>query len=131
MPQQRLYYTLEAMGLLGQYHDKVFHAMHVERERFASDDAVIAWAAKAGIDRAKFIDAYNSFGNQAKTRRAAAMMQAYRIDHWPVLAVGGRYLTSPSLATQGVTAPQTEADQQQAALQVLDHLVAKAKKDRK
>jgi thiol:disulfide interchange protein DsbA len=131
MPQQRLYYTLEAMGLLGQYHDKVFHAMHVERERFASDDAVIAWAAKAGIDRAKFVDAYNSFGNQAKTRRAAAMMQAYRIDHWPVLAVGGRYLTSPSLATQGVTAPQTEADQQQAALQVLDHLVAKAKKDRK
>src|SRR5689334_8763460 len=27
-PQQRLFFTLEAMGLLDQYHDKVFAAMH-------------------------------------------------------------------------------------------------------
>src|SRR4051794_30722164 len=27
-PQQRLYYTLEAMGLVEQYHSKVFDAIH-------------------------------------------------------------------------------------------------------
>ncbi|NML63241.1 thiol:disulfide interchange protein DsbA/DsbL [Massilia sp. RP-1-19] len=127
LPQQRLYYTLESLGLVEQYHAKVFHAMHVQRQRFASDEAVFAWAEKAGIDRAKFIDAYRSFGMEAKTRRAAAMMEAYKIDHWPILAVGGRYLTSPSLASAAVKTDQTEEDQQQSGLLVLNHLVAKAK----
>ena len=127
LPQQRLYYTLEALGLLDQYHGKVFHAMHNERQRFQNDEAVFAWVEKNGIDRAKFIDAYRSFGMQAKTRRAADMMEAYKIDHWPILAVGGRYLTSPSLASSQVKTDQSEEEQQQAGLQVLDHLVAKAK----
>ena len=50
--QQRLFYTLEALGLVEQYHAKVFAAMHVEHLRLASDDAVFNWAAKAGIDQA-------------------------------------------------------------------------------
>lgn len=127
LPQQRLYYTLESLGLVEQYHAKVFHAMHNERQRFQNDEAVFAWAEKAGIDRAKFIDAYRSFGMEAKTRRAAAMMDAYKIDHWPILAVGGRYLTSPSLANVAVKTSQTEAEQQQGGLLVLNHLVAKVK----
>lgn len=131
LPQQRLYYTLESLGLVEQYHTKVFHAMHNERQRFQNDEAVFAWAEKAGIDRAKFIDAYRSFGMEAKTRRAAAMMDAYKIDHWPILAVGGRYLTSPSLANVAVKTDQTEADQQQGGLLVLNHLVAKVKASNK
>lgn len=127
LPQQRLYYTLEALGLVEQYHTKVFNAMHNERQRFQNDEAVFDWAEKAGIDRAKFIAAYRSFGMEAKTRRAGAMMEAYKIDHWPILAVGGRYLTSPSLANVSVKTNQTEAEQQQGGLQVLSHLVAKVK----
>lgn len=131
LPQQRLYYTLESLGLVEQYHTKVFHAMHNERQRLQNDEAVFAWAEKAGIDRAKFIDAYRSFGMEAKTRRAAAMMDAYKIDHWPILAVGGRYLTSPSLANVAVKTDQTEAEQQQGGLLVLNHLVAKVKASNK
>ena len=127
LPQQRLYYTLESLGLVEQYHAKVFHAMHNERQRFQNDEAVFDWAEKAGIDRAKFIAAYRSFGMEAKTRRAAAMMEAYKIDHWPILAVGGRYLTSPSLANVTVKTDQSEAEQQQGGLLVLNHLVAKVK----
>ncbi|RJG15434.1 thiol:disulfide interchange protein DsbA/DsbL [Massilia cavernae] len=130
LPQQRLYYTLDALGLVEQYHGKVFHAMHAERNRFASDEAVFDWAEKTGIDRTRFTAAYRSFGVQASTRRAGSMMEAYKIDHWPILAVGGRYLTSPSLASQAVAAG-SEAEQQQAALQVLNHLVAKARTDKK
>lgn len=131
LPQQRLYYTLEAMGLLEQYHAKVFSAIHVDRVRFRNDEDVFDWAGKAGIDRAKFAETYRSFGMQARTRRAQAMMEGYRIDHWPILAIGGRYLTSPSLASRDAPGAKTEADQQQAALQVMDQLVAKAKADKK
>ena len=69
-PQQRLFFTLESLGMLEQYHDKVFNAMHVDRLPLAQDEQVFDWASRAGIDRARFIDAYRSFGVQAKLRRA-------------------------------------------------------------
>lgn len=130
-PQQRLFFTLEALGLLPQYHDKVFAAMHgPERNRLNTDELVFDWAAKNGIDRARFIDTYRSFGVGARVRRADAMMASYRVDSWPLLAVDGRYITSPYQASQGMESG-TEAQQQQAALQVLDHLLAKARTERK
>jgi thiol:disulfide interchange protein DsbA len=131
LPQQKLFYTLEALGLLDQYHVKAFEAMHVQRLRLASDKEVFDWAATAGIDRAKFIDAYNSFGVQAKVRRAERMMAEYRIDSWPTVAIGGRYLTSPTQAGEGSQTPQTETQLQQSALGVMDFLVAKAKAEKK
>jgi thiol:disulfide interchange protein DsbA len=129
-PQQRLYFTLDAMGLLEQYHDKVFAAMHVDRLRLNSDEQVFDWVTRNGIDRAKFIDTYRSFGIQQRLRRADAMMDAYRIDRWPMLVVGGRYLTSPSHANEAAIAAgeaRTEAQQGQVVLQVMDYLVAKAR----
>jgi thiol:disulfide interchange protein DsbA len=130
LPQQRLFYTLEAMGLLEQYHGKVFAAMHNERLRLNSDELVFEWAAKAGIDRARFIVTYRSFGVQAKVRRADAMMDAYKIDSWPMIAIGGRFLTSPSQSNEGAAPGQSEAEQQQSALQVMDYLLAKARADK-
>ena len=126
-PQQRLFFTLEAMGLLEQYHDKVFAAMHVERLRLNSDEQVFDWIAQNGIDRGKFIDTYRSFGIQQRLRRAGAMMDAYRVDRWPVVAIGGRWLTSPSHAGAHAGEARTEAQQMEAALRVMDYLVAKAR----
>ena len=130
LPQQKLFYTLEALGLLDQYHVKAFNAMHVERLRLATDEAVFDWAVKAGIDRAKFVEAYNSFGVQAKLRRAQRMMADYRIESWPTIAIDGRFLTSPTQAGEGAP-PQTEPQLQQSALGVMDFLVAKAKAEKK
>jgi thiol:disulfide interchange protein DsbA len=130
-PQQRLYYTLEALGLLGQYHDKVFNAMHVERLRLATDEEVFDWAARAGIDRAAFVATYRSFGVQARVQHADARVAAYQVNYWPQVAIDGRFVTSPSQANQGATEALTEAQQQQAALRVMDYLVDKAKADKK
>ena len=127
LPQQRLFYALDALGLVGQYHTRAFAAMHQQGARFDDDAEVIGWAAKAGIDRARFTDAYNSFGVQARARRAAAMMNEYKIDHWPMVAIDGRFLTSPSMANPEGSPAQTEIEQQQVALQVMDALVDKAK----
>jgi thiol:disulfide interchange protein DsbA len=126
-PQQRLFFTLEAMGLLDQYHDKVFAAMHVDRLRLNSDEQVFDWITRNGIDRARFIDTYRSFGIQQRLRRADAMMDAYRIDRWPMVVIGGRWLTSPSHASEHAGEARTEAQQGQAALQVMDYLVTKAR----
>jgi len=131
LPQQRLYYTLEAMGLTEQYHNKVFAAIHEQNLRFASDEEVFNWVASAGIDRVKFIEAYRSFGMGAKVKQAMAMMSAYQLKQWPTIAIDGRYLTSPYQAGQGSDKNATETQQQQWSLQVMDHLVAKAKAEKK
>ncbi|MES2261820.1 MAG: thiol:disulfide interchange protein DsbA/DsbL [Pseudomonadota bacterium] len=131
LPQQRLYFTLEALGLTEQYHAKVFNAMHVERNRLNRDEMVFDWAEKNGIERKKFMDTYRSFGVQAKVRHADAMMDAYKIDSWPMIAVDGRYLTSPHLAGQGTQSQPSEAELHAGALQVMDFLVAKAKAEKK
>jgi protein dithiol oxidoreductase (disulfide-forming) len=130
-PQQRLFYTLDALGLVDKYHDKVFAAMHESRLPLNSDEQVFDWAAGAGIDRARFVDTYRSYGVQARMYQANAKMAAYGISQWPMVAIGGRYLTSPYHAHLGETRDVTEAQQQQEALQVMDHLVGLAKADRK
>jgi protein dithiol oxidoreductase (disulfide-forming) len=130
LPQQRLFYTLEAMGLAEQYNDKVFAAMHTERLPLNTDELVFDWAAKAGIDRARFVDTYRSYGVEARMYQANAKMAAYGINQWPMIAVDGRFLTSPYHAHLGSTARVTETGQQQEALQVMDYLVAKAKADK-
>jgi len=127
VPQQRLFYTLDAMGLLPQYHQKVFDTLHVEHMRFANDEQVFEWAAKNGIDRAKFAGVYNSFGIGAKLRRVDSLMDAYHVEFWPMVVIDGRYVTSPTHAGKGMPEGSSEAAQQQAVLQVMDALVAKAK----
>ena len=130
-PQQRLYFTLEAMGLVDQYHSKVFDAIHKDHLKLQSDDEVFDWAAKAGIDRAKFISVYRSFGIPSKLRHADSEMAAYKVDHWPFIAIGGKYTTSPSMANKNAPENMTEVQQQEHALQVMDFLVAKAKAEKK
>lgn len=132
LPQQRLFYTLEAMGLVEQYHAKVFAAMHGEqRLKLANDEQAFDWATRAGIDRARFIETYRSFGVQAKMRRAGEIMAAYGVTHWPMVAIDGRFITSPGMVAEGAQGGATEAQLMQGTLAVMDQLVAKAKADKK
>ena len=62
-------------------------AMHQQGVRFADDEEVLNWVAKAGIDRARFTETYRSMGVQSRVRRAASMMNDYKIDHWPMMAL--------------------------------------------
>lgn len=131
MPQQRLFYTLEALGLLDKYHDKVFAAMHRQRLPLDTDEKVFDWAAGAGLPRARFIDTYRSFGVQARMDQAVRKMELYGISQWPMVAIDGRYLTSPYHAHLGENKDVSEAGQQQEALQVMDFLVGRAKADKR
>ena len=130
-PQQRLFFTLQAMGLVDKLHAKVFQAMHVERNRLNTDDAVFDFITKQGVDRQKFIDTYRSMGISGRIRHADAMMQAYNVTFWPMIAIDGRYITSPSQADQGSKTAQNEEQLNTQALTVMDILVAKAKAEKK
>ncbi|MCS6810671.1 MAG: thiol:disulfide interchange protein DsbA/DsbL [Tepidimonas sp.] len=91
-PLQRLYYTLEALGRLGDLHDKAFKAVHEERERFNGLEAAAAWAARQGLDRQAFTQTWQSFGISGKVKRAIQLQDAYEVDATPSLGIAGRFL---------------------------------------
>ncbi len=93
----KLYYTLEAMGLVDKYHLKVYDAIHKENKELFTDQAVKDWAKSVGIDAAKFNQVYDSFGIDAKTQNSVAMGKAYGIQFTPAMAVNGKYWTGPSM----------------------------------
>lgn len=95
---QRLYFSLEAMGLVDALHRKVFAAIHVDRARLDTPADIAAFMAKNGVDSAKFMDVFNSFSVQTKARQATQISQAFKLDGVPTIGVQGRYVTSPSIA---------------------------------
>lgn len=132
LPQQKMFFTLEAMGLMNEaINTKIFTEMHVNRNRMNRDELAFDFIAKQGIDRQKFIDAYRGFGVQGRVRKATAMMDAYGVDSWPMFAIDGKYVTSPSMSDEGSKSATTEAQLHAQGLQVMDVLVAKAKAEKK
>jgi thiol:disulfide interchange protein DsbA len=126
-PETHLHLTLEAMGKAEEMQSKVFKAIHVDRVRMDSDAAVIDWATKNGLDRAKFLDAWNSFGVMTKLRRAPQIINNYKVDGVPTIVIDGKYMTSPATVYNSVKATN-EQQLFQATFQVADALVAKAAK---
>nr|WP_315466078.1 thiol:disulfide interchange protein DsbA/DsbL [uncultured Rhodoferax sp.] len=113
VPQQRLFYALEAMGLVDKLHAKVFAAIHVEKQNLARPEAIVEWVAQQGVDKGKFIAQYNSFTVATKAGKAAQLQNAYKVEGVPALGIAGRFYTDGSLAGN---MPR--------ALQVVDALLA-------
>lgn len=119
VPGARIHYTLEALGEAERRADEVYDAIHLERLDLGNEKVLFDWVAKRGMDRQKFIDAYNSFAVQGKVAKARQMPRDYQIRGVPAIVVDGKYLTSGSFtgSSEGMVA-------------VLDELVKKARSER-
>ncbi len=115
----KLYFALEAMGEVERLHGAAFAAIHVEGTYLVNDAAVFDWAARKGLDRKAFADAYNSFTVQSKVARVKQMSGAYGIQGVPMLVVAGKYRTADN--------PPSYED----LLKIVDTLIAKARNERK
>ncbi len=94
--QQKLFYSLEAMGLVDTMQSKVFEAVHLHHNRLSTDAEVMKLVEKEKIDQKKFLKEYQSFTVSTKLARTAQLMSDYKIDGVPTIAIEGRYLVSPS-----------------------------------
>jgi thiol:disulfide interchange protein DsbA len=112
-PQQRLYYTLEALGLVEKLTSKVFAAIHAEKQKLDSAEQITEWVVKQGVDKAKFLDQFNSFAVANKASKATQLQNAYQIEGVPALGVAGRFWTDGSMNGS-----------MERALQVVDFLAA-------
>ena len=126
VPQQKLYYTLEAMNRL-DLHKEVFDAIHVKRQRLDREEQIMAFIERQDIDKKKFADTFNSFTVQSKVARVRQLQDIYRIEGVPTIAIDGQYVTSPAIVGKTMRGSSEEA-MNSATLQVMDALVAKKAK---
>lgn len=119
IPGAKTFYAIEALGARDRLHDKVYDAIHLDKIDLTKDDVLFDWIAKQGIDRQKFIEAYNSFSVQNQVARATQMSKDYRLSGVPAVVVDGRYLTSGRM---GSTPEDT--------IRTVDELIAKVRKER-
>jgi protein dithiol oxidoreductase (disulfide-forming) len=93
-PHARIFYTLEQLGEVERLHLKVYESYHVGRLQLTQPEVAVEWAAKNGIDRKRWLEAYGSPAIDAKVERARELSAAYAVQVTPTLVVDGRYLTS-------------------------------------
>ena len=94
IPLAKVYYALEALGMVDKLHGDAFHAIHGQGIDLNDPETFFAWAAAKGVDRKRLEAAYNSFGVNSKVMRAKQMTQAYKLTGVPGFAVNGKYTTS-------------------------------------
>lgn len=116
VPQQRLYYTLLAMGKVNELQGKIFNAIHVQRIPLNTEQQMANWLAQQGVDKKTFLNTFNSFAIDAKVKQATQMVADYQVQGVPTMAVQGMYTTSASLP---------EVNNNARVLQVVDFLIKK------
>jgi thiol:disulfide interchange protein DsbA len=129
VPQQRLYYTLETLGKVEELHRKILYAIHFQKQRLNSDEEIIEFMVKQGMNREKFLDIYHSFSVQSKVNRAIQMQNSYQIHTWPTIVVDGQFVASPPIAGANMET-YDEPRAQDLMLNVLDELVSQRHKER-
>jgi thiol:disulfide interchange protein DsbA len=115
----RMFYTLEAMGKLEEYHQKVFDAIHKSNVNLANKKIRDEWLQKNGIDAAKYAEMEKSFTVATNVNRAKQMTYAYKVDSVPRVTVNGKYVVT-----------MDGAGSIERVFQIVDQLVGQARKDK-
>jgi len=112
IPHSKMYHALDALGLADKLTPAVFNEIHVKKNYLLTPEAQATFLATQGVDKKKYMDAYNSFSTQSDLKRDTKLMADYKIDGVPTLAIQGKYETGPATTN---SLPGT--------IQVLDFLV--------
>ncbi|SMG00267.1 thiol:disulfide interchange protein DsbA/DsbL [Burkholderia singularis] len=96
VPHTKLFYALSALGISEKVTPAVFDAIHKQKNYLLTPQAQADFLATQGVDKKKFLDAYNSFSVQGQAKQAAEQLKSYAIDGVPTIVVQGKYKTGPA-----------------------------------
>ncbi len=117
----RAFYIAEALKVSDKVHAPLFNAIHVLRQPMNTVDSIKGLFQKeAGVNPADYDKNTSSFLVDSRMRRAQQLAMSYSITSVPTIVVGGTYATSA-----------VQAGSPEKALQVVDFLIEKIKKERK
>ena len=87
----KTYYAVEVLDVFEPVHGAVFNAIHRQRKRLSSPEAVKAVFVENGVSDSDFDRAFGSFGIDSMVRQAAARTEGARINGTPSLMGNGKY----------------------------------------
>lgn len=90
----RTYYALQAMGLGEKYHLALFDALHKDRKKLYTEEAVTEFLVSQGVNKDEFKAAYGAFSIDGQVRKAIKIVKGYAIQGVPAMGVNGKYLIS-------------------------------------
>ncbi|HED32769.1 MAG TPA: thiol:disulfide interchange protein DsbA/DsbL [Gammaproteobacteria bacterium] len=117
MVHTKAYYTLQIMGEGDKQHDAIFQALHIDKKKIYSKEAIADFLATRGVNKGKFLANFDSFAVEMRARQALQLGQQYNINGVPALAVNGKYTISG-----------TQAGSHQGMVDVADFLIKKESK---
>lgn len=91
-PLARAYYVEKTLGKVDELHEKIFNAIHKQRDPLFTPTALADFFAEHGVDKDEFNQLYGSFGVSTKVRQGDAMARDYQIQGVPSFVVNGKYL---------------------------------------
>jgi thiol:disulfide interchange protein DsbA len=116
----QLFYALQSIGKDEELSPAIFRAIHVDRVDFLStDQEIIEWVAKQGVDQGQFAAAFNSFSIRSFVARGDQRGQSHHVQSVPTLVVDGKYLLA--ISDNGDFAAQ---------LAVADRIIEKARAEK-
>jgi protein dithiol oxidoreductase (disulfide-forming) len=118
MQHVRMYYALEALNRVSDLHIRAFNAIHLDKRFLMTPEDQADYFSKFNVDKAKYLELYNSFTVQSKARAAQQAFVNFKIEATPAVVINGRYLV---MSGQGGHA-QT--------LRTVDALIDKVRADR-
>jgi len=87
------------MDMIDDIHNLIFEEIHIENNRLDNEDVMAQFLGKNGIDTKEFKEKYNSYGTEARIKKASNLARKYQINSVPTIVVNGKYLTSGSFVS--------------------------------
>jgi thiol:disulfide interchange protein DsbA len=98
---QRIYFTLEVLGLVEALHAKVFDHFHRLHRPINTRQDMLNFAHDYHADVAKVGAAWDGFAVATRMRQAKAECESYGVDFVPLVGIQGRFLTTPRTDADG------------------------------
>ena len=87
----QLFLTLQAMRVEPQVHTAVFAAIHQQGKKLVEREEMAELLATQGIDKAAFLQTYDSFAIIGQVANAKRLSMAYQVNSVPTMIVNGSY----------------------------------------
>ncbi|UYZ84568.1 thiol:disulfide interchange protein DsbA/DsbL [Entomomonas sp. E2T0] len=87
----QLFITLDTLKVEDKLHSAVFESIRQRKNLLLTPEDMADFVAQHGVDKAKFLETYNSFGVQARMEKDKKVLNKYGITGVPAIIVNGKY----------------------------------------
>ena len=116
----RAYFALEKLGQAKRLHRPIYDVINFDGAQLTDEQKLFDWVARNGVERARFVEAFNADDTRARVEAARKLTVDYNIRATPTLVVAGKYLFSSG-----------QAGSHFEAMKMLDQFIEIARRERK